>query len=336
MTLLPILTLLWATPVPAQEWSNSFPASAVASQLDLHPVAILVVAATLEARPATEAIEAALRASGKARLVMDDSALGDLATLSDSQIVERSKGLPIDRVMVVRVFPREGRPSTAVISLYDQDGHRKAGFAAEAGQPLQNKTAISAPQPPSSGLESKTAQELYDEKYIGFSDIQIFDADSGRTLEQWITPYQGKYRQPLETLAFFELVGRTDLVAAYQKRNRVRLSIGLGGAGLMVGGGGLIAWGLVGSCTKIDVANDRCLTRDSRPVIAGGALAGVGLAALLAATAVDPNPVDGPTARKIADMYNKRLLRELGLQETRRLQTPPPTSTAAAEVTFEF
>ncbi len=336
MTLLPLLTLLCATPASEQGWTASFPASALTRQLDVRPVAVLVAAANPQARPAAGAIETALRGSGEAQLVMDDAALGDLEGLGDLQIVERSRGLPVDRVLVVRVFPRADGPSSAVIALYDLAGNRKAAFAAEEGQPLQDKAALGAPPPAPPEPERKSAQERYEERYIGFSDVQLFDSATGRAIEQWMEPYQGKYRQRLETRDFLELVGRTDLIATYEKRNRVRLSIALGGAGLLVGGGGLITWGLVGACMKVDVANDQCLARDGRPVIAGSVVSGVGLAALLAASIIDPNPVDGPTARKIADTYNKQLRRELGLQEAGWLQAPPPTTVAGAGIAFEF
>ena len=337
-----LLTLLCATSAAAQDWSASFPPAALASQLDVRPAAVLVAGVNPEARPAAQALEAALGASGDVRLVMDDSALGNLEGLSDVQIVERCKGLPVDRVMVVRVFPRGDGPASAVVSLYDLGGRRMAGFAAEAGQPLQARAADSPPSAPAPDEPSEPSepghqspQELYEERYIGFSEVQLFDTATGRAMDQWIEPYQGKYRQRLETLEFLELVERPDLVATYKKRNRMRLSIGLGGTGLMLGGGGLITWGLVGSCRKVDVANDQCLARDTRPIIAGSIVSGVGLATVLVATIIDPNPVDGPTSRKLADTYNKRLRRELGLQETGALPPRPPT-VAAAELAFEF
>ncbi|HEY3444963.1 MAG TPA: hypothetical protein VGK67_01315 [Myxococcales bacterium] len=345
MRLLSLLTLLVAAPALAGDWAASFPPPALASHLDLDQGAYLVAAVGPESREAAQAVQAALQSSGKARLVMDDSALGDLTGLSDAQLVEKCRGLPLDRILVVRVFSPEGGPSNAVASLYDLGGVRQAGFAAEAGMPLQPKTPEVAPPPaqvaaplppPAAAPGEKTARERFDEKYIGFADIQIFDSTSGKVTSKWIEPFQGKFRQPLEGIRFYEVVGRTDLVEAYHRRSHVRLGVGLGGLGLVLGGSGLIAWGFLGSCSKVAVASNQCLARDMRPVVAGGVLAGVGVAAALASALINPHPLDGPAAREVADTYNKNLRKELGVPEARREVAPLPSSLAAAELGFEF
>ncbi|MGC4117742.1 MAG: hypothetical protein QM765_24935 [Myxococcales bacterium] len=344
--LLLLLTPFMSAPALAADWTASFPAPALVSHLDVDPSAVLVAAVGADSREAAKAVQASLQASGKVRLAMDDSALGDLAGLSDPQVVEKCRGLPVDRVLVVRVFPRDGGPSNAVVSIYDIAGTRKAGFATEAGSPLPAKApeappsapapaALQPPPPPATPAEP-SARELYEQKYIGFADIQIVEITSGKVTSKWIEPYQGKFRQPLEGIRFYEVVGRNDLVAAYQKRSNIRLGVGLGGLGLVLGGGGLIAWGFTGTCSKINVASNQCLAHDMRPVIAGGVIGGVGLLAAAATALISPHPIDGPTARQVADTYNKNLRKELGLPEARRETAAPPTALAAAELGIDF
>lgn len=329
MKTLLLLSMLLATPTP-EDWAASFPGPLVGSQLELERGGYLVAPVGETAHAAATALEAGLRSSNRAQLVMDAGTLGDLTGLDDRQIVERCRGLPIERVATVRVFAVEGGPTQAVVALYALDGTRKAAFAAEAGKPLAAR-----PEPAPAAAAQKSAKDLYDERYIGFADVQIFQgSDMTNVMRRWITPFQGKYRHPLEGVRFFEVAGREDLVAAYHHRNRVRLGIGLGGVGVMLGGGGLITWGLTGACTKRDVVKDQCLSRDATPLIAGGITAGVGLVAVLVAAVIDPNPVDAPAAREIADQYNRKLRRELGLEEARR--EGPPAPLAAMDLSIVF
>lgn len=130
VTLLPLCLAAAATAAP--DWPASF-APASLSTIFGEGSAVLVTAADGSSREAASALAASLRASSQARLVMDDTALGDLSGLSDAQIVQRSQGLPIARVAVVRVFPREGAPPTGVIALYDLSGARLAGGSQSGG-----------------------------------------------------------------------------------------------------------------------------------------------------------------------------------------------------------
>jgi hypothetical protein len=86
-----------------------------------------------ERRSAAAAFAFAVRQSGRARLVMGSSALGDLSALDDQAIVHRASGLPITTVAVVRTFPGEGARTTVVVTLYDRAGRTLGAMSGERG-----------------------------------------------------------------------------------------------------------------------------------------------------------------------------------------------------------
>src|SRR5690242_6451570 len=93
---------------PAASWTDTFPPAAVASYLDADGRRVLVAGAgekTEPLRAASDAFATALRQSGRAKLVMDASPLGDLSQASDEQIVKKAQALPVELIAVVRVFP---------------------------------------------------------------------------------------------------------------------------------------------------------------------------------------------------------------------------------------
>ena len=100
---------------PAAAWS--FSPGAVSSYVDENGRSLLVAAAGrgTEARSAADALTAALRQDGRAKLVMGDEALGPLGGLSDEQVLAKAKSTVADLFLVVRVFANStGQPATAV------------------------------------------------------------------------------------------------------------------------------------------------------------------------------------------------------------------------------
>ncbi|MBI5543294.1 MAG: hypothetical protein HY901_05360 [Deltaproteobacteria bacterium] len=49
---------------------------------------------------------------------------------------------------------------------------------------------------------------------------------------------------------------------------------------------------------------------------------------------MDPNPVDAPGARQLADTYNRELRQELGLAPTSRREAPTATPIAGLDLRF--
>ena len=101
----------------ADDWAPAFPDDAVASHFPGKALKLVVVAAgeAGEDRDAAlSALTAAVEAAETVDLVMDAGALGDVAALDDAAIVGKAQALPVDRVVVLRVFPAKSGSTAAV------------------------------------------------------------------------------------------------------------------------------------------------------------------------------------------------------------------------------
>ena len=136
--LIPVAVLLLARLAAASDWGYSFPAAAAGALLPNNRPAVIVVAAGDGAAGAAASLITALRESGRARLVMDPSNLRNVSGLADQDIVRQAKYLPVDIVVVVRVFPG-GSPgaATAVITLYDKQMKTLGAASTQHGVPLK-------------------------------------------------------------------------------------------------------------------------------------------------------------------------------------------------------
>jgi hypothetical protein len=166
----------------------------------------------------------------------------------------------------------------------------------------------------------------FDQKFIGFDDYGVIDPDTGQ-FRKVTELYEGKYKKSLAPLDFYRLVGREDLAQEYQRRDARRT--------LLMGAGAVVALGALAASTAILFAGQpeqctvatgfptpgdfaafsACVSRSSdearsahitaAAVGAGGLVLGGVL--LLAGAATDPNPVDLPQMRALADQYNQKL-----------------------------
>ena len=125
--------------------------------------------------------------------------------------------------------------------------------------------------------------------------------------------------EPLEGPAFYEKLGRPDLVEAY--RNREQLKNGLKILGGVTTAGGLVLGmaALFSGNDCVSTPSDWCLaprvSKSSRLTLG---LVGLGLVAggtgmLVAGFVINPNPVDAVEARQLADEYNAKLKDRLGV-----------------------
>jgi len=111
MWILTLCALFGATP----DWSQTFEASATSSYLDRPNASVIVVSMgprgdSLAA--AERALVSALRSSGQTRLVMASESLSVLQEDADDAVVKKANPLPVDVIVVLRLFP--GEPETAV------------------------------------------------------------------------------------------------------------------------------------------------------------------------------------------------------------------------------
>ncbi len=352
-TLLVALVLLLSAPrlsahaAEASPWSTTFPAQSLATHLGEAPARYLVVPAggeSPEFTQAEQALTAALRASGKAPLVMNAQALGPVAQLADGEIVRRGASFPVDRVMVLRLFPDgSGALTQAVVTVYDTAGKSLGSFSAAAGTALAanseapSSSVAAAPQPvappaparpqaPRKPVEpAMNALEQYEQRHIGFDELVAVSMRTGMVMTQWTVPYEGKYKKPLEGDAFYKKVGREDLVTAYQEKMSTKTAIGVLGGAAIVGGGILAIANLSGPREDCDVfSNDfsGCMERNRQRLnermttsLVGMGVAAGGVGLLTAAIYINPHPVTPSEARALADGYNEKLKVELGLSD---------------------
>ena len=149
-----LLVALFATTAFAQDWAATFEANAVNSYVTKDGLKFVVVAAgdgSASVQAAAKGVADALR-KGSASLVMDDSALGNVNGLDDDAIVAKAKALPVDRVVVVRVFPSgKDKPDTAVVTTRDKASGEVVwaisgadGHPVEANQPEDVTAGVTA------------------------------------------------------------------------------------------------------------------------------------------------------------------------------------------------
>jgi hypothetical protein len=126
--------------------------------------------------------------------------------------------------------------------------------------------------------------------------------------------------EPLEGPAFYEKLGRPDLVEAYRNREQLK-------NGLKILGGVTTAVGLVLGIAAVSSIGSDCVSTPSNwcfgPRVSKnsqliGGLVGLGLVAggtgmLVAGFVINPNPVDAVEARQLADEYNAKLKDRLGV-----------------------
>jgi hypothetical protein len=338
------LLLTQASPV-GSDFAATFGEQAVASHLE-GKVAYLVAAAgqpTPALAAAASAFEEGLLRSGRADLVMNGSSLGPVAALDDQALVKRCEPLPVARVAVVRVFESAGEAPRAVVTVYDKRGAVQVAFTAQAGQPLApgRKGVAGAGQGVSPGVAQAViqagggqAQEEYDQAYVGFDEIAAVSRH-GQLLE-WTRPTQGKYRRPLEGDEFYRLIGRDDLVAAYHANQGKRTGVIVAGVAIGIG---IPLLALASNSSKTcpplgDPAWWDCTSSnhdaEARTALIAvlGATAGV-VVAVIGATSVKLQPVDGPEARRLADEYNKKLKARLGLAQVPVTERPRPETEVA-------
>ncbi|MBZ4417292.1 hypothetical protein [Myxococcus sp. RHSTA-1-4] len=205
--------------------------------------------------------------------------------------------------------------------------------APAAGTPRVDEppaAALPPPAPVRPALSFAEAKEQYELRHIGFDDYVAMTMNSWtmatpRTVARWSIPYEGKYKKPLEGEAFYQKLGRTDLVEAYQGNMRKKILIGVAG-GAMVVGGGVLALGVLGprdeDCSINNPGFSACVRRnidngDKRLTMAmlGIGLGAAGAGVMAYAVWRTPHPIAASEARELADGYNKQLRAELGLSD---------------------
>ena len=248
-------SFLSAPPAFAADWETAFPASAVKTYVSGSGVKVLVIGAGGDAADrdaATSAIMDALRASTNVKLVMSGDSLGSVTDLDDATIVAKARSMPVDRILVVRVFPASAGNYSAVVTMYRTDGAVEGAFTAASNEPLVANVG-SGSSSPAGGLSGQAVAAVtaatdsargdmdarikgYEERRIWLQGWAAVDGSTGRVVSTWSVPQLGRYGEPLKPKEFYEVVGREDLVTQYKQKNAVRAGLAVGGLAVMAGG----------------------------------------------------------------------------------------------------
>ncbi len=116
-------------------WAVSFEASSLPDELTDRKLLVAAAGNELEeAGVAASALRGALNEAG-APLVMDGDSLQEIAELGDQEIVEAATDLPVEAIVVVRVFVGGPTP-TAVVAAYESGGEAITGFNVRKGESM--------------------------------------------------------------------------------------------------------------------------------------------------------------------------------------------------------
>ena len=300
---------------------------------------------TPDVHPAVTAVSKAMKEH--VGLVMDDSVLGNTASMSDKDVVTRVAHLPIDRVIIVRVFGE-----TAVVTAYDLEGTAVAGISVEsqaasskvsepepASEPEPSQAQAPAQQEPADNKADRASEGTPSDTWAVVGEIaEEAEEDAEITINAWermrvrvvTVTTLNQYGSVMGVGAQFfkgaELVkgrdvwtaiDRHDLAEQYDKRksNKIKGLVGASSA-VLVGGVMMLPYALDPPCASS--TGDFCRRHEPvTPVFVMGAIvASSGVIALMILPFYRPHPVSLYEAIKLYEGYNKKLerrLRERGL-----------------------
>jgi hypothetical protein len=175
---------------------------------------------------------------------------------------------------------------------------------------------------PTTDAQRGTAERVFRRSALRFGPSYEFGAQHTSFGSMKWYAFRGDADQDLPALAFYDTVGRADLADAYRRRHALMVG-GYAAAGLAFGVGAaliLFSRGDLATCNGLQGdAFDRCVDDNhslTRVVVA----AGIGLVAGAFGTYFyrNPHPIDENDAKALADAYNQRLRRQLGLPIAQR------------------
>lgn len=265
----------------------------------------LPIAALLEQRvPEELAVEGVMLSRRGLLLQIEEVGTRLLVSLVDRSTRRVAASTTIDHISA----DRDAAVATAT--------HVVADLAAEIA-------ARAAPSPATDATEDRgdrtreVAEQRFRREAIGFgTEVSVYLVATPERFvagasQRWF-PYQGELKARLELAEFYRLVGRTDLMDSYRRRHAMMV-------GLYWGGGALA----IGSAMLGFAALDADQGTFSR--LRSAALAGLcgGLVAIAAGRWLQsaPQPIGENEAKSLAEQYNGRLRRQLGLPAAARART---------------
>jgi hypothetical protein len=335
------------------DWSTTFDPAVLDTYFDGDAPAVLVAGgdrsdATIEA---TNAFETSLRTLKRMRLVMNGAAIGDPTNLSDEQLAAKAKALPIDTVVVIRVFPASDAP-VVVASVLSTSGKVLSAFTSSRGKAVPpreggagrgvSQNAIAAvvdDQKKKSDAPSNAAVSEYDEKHIEWTEVVGISGQN--VVAVWSNPTQGKYRRPITEEELYSLIGRQDLVEQYKAQSTKKTALLVGG-GVALGLGSLI--GVIPlispiGCTTYSGSGPSspgtCVRSDLSATWVGLGVAGAGAIVMLIGTGINTHPLPLDEARRLSDTYNNTL-KKSALRPSMRLDVVADSTRLGLSISGSF
>ncbi|MCC6808731.1 MAG: hypothetical protein IT381_15000 [Deltaproteobacteria bacterium] len=328
------MTTLLLSVLLSVDWASGVSTDALASYLSGDKLRIVIVASGEESpdlKTVTSLLEAKLKETKKTRVVVSSAALGKFTALDDEAIVKKCSKLPIDLVLVSRVFADAG---TAMITVYDVQGTLQSAFTIEAGKALatkqhtldgETKAAVAISNAIKAGDGAKGAQhaignEGYDSEFLWF-DGQYKDRD-GRVSQKWRPVLAGKYGKPVDPIEFYNRVERPDLADKYKSRKATKLGLGITGAIVVPAGVLMTVFGSLispmpirGACLRYIAPGNYYMCADysyapspALPLLIVGPTAmAAGLSFIIAAIALKTHPITAAEGRELVDAHNSKL-----------------------------
>lgn len=318
----------------ATSWNEALSDDAGVGQLP--KVASIVVPAgppTAERDQGAAALRTRLAANGDA-LVMDSQGIGEVGSLPDKEIIVRCAGLPVEQVIVVRVFESGTHDYQLVATAYDKAGNVRTAFIIKRRDPRTE--ASQQASDPSVGISAATSGRIQDvleghEKDAAAED-ETYEQKKKKYYAERLTygayeAYRGEYGDKMDLDDFFGKVGRPDLI---EKRKQKSANKWAATAGYLLAGA-FGTWLLLNSEDCKDVEEPRYTfsgldgpkltydtVRECSPnafkMSAGATIMIVGLTAGLLTPLTSSSPVTNDEGRRLADAYNETLRKKLGIK----------------------
>jgi len=159
---------------------------------------------------------------------------------------------------------------------------------------------------------SAAALASYQQSYVDFDVHMNFENGvPDKSSRRWV-PFVGKDRQMLDHRAFYRMMGRDDLAAAYGRNQGVQI-------GFLVGGVGA---GVVGAFVLYSGASAQ--NPDHTTAYMGLGIMAAGAVSFMIAWNYTVDPISEAEARELADEYNRNVLRRAGVPIVERDEGATP------------
>lgn len=309
------------TPTPTTTTTTLRP-DVVSSYLSKLGERVLVVAAGdwQTSKNLALAVEQAIIESGNADTIESGASLGEIATLSDQELVSRLSQKRLDEIIIVRAVP--GAPSLGNVRFYDPLGTLLAEFQFGPGLDLLPRVQAEIPSltnlpvlGPGLGnaagdydeepLSMKRSRRFFNKAHLEVRDIRMISWKQrwGRWRKKTkiiLAATQGTAEELVPWELFYELVNRPDLLLQYHERQ-------VSNYHLVVAGGIMAA-----AAVPILIAAGATSTQDEKRIPyslsgIGCGLALTGAISMLIGAFRSPHPVGREQLEQLAQAHNRKL-----------------------------